>query len=130
MINSIVKLLQNADPVNRELGFNIAMGQGVGFLNQCIAACGGYLNMSETGISELPEGFKLSGWLDLRGCTALLSLPENLTVGRWLDLRYCTALQSLPEGISVGSSLYLYGCTSLKISKIATIKGIAGRIFA
>ena len=149
MISNIVKLLQNADPVNRELGFNIAMAQGVGLLNQCIAACGGRLNMSWTTISELPKGLEVSYSLDLRGCTSLLSLPEGLSVGSWIDLCDCaslrslpeglstggiisligcTALQSLPEGISAGGSLYLNGCTSLKTLKIATIKGVAGRI--
>ena len=47
---------------------------------------GGWLDLSGTGITSLPEGLTVGGWLDLRG-TGITSLPEGLTVGGSLDLR-------------------------------------------
>jgi hypothetical protein len=64
-------------------------------------------------VDRLPEGLKVGGSLDLRGCTGLTVLPEGLTVGGWLNLRGCTGLTALPEGLTVGGWLNLSGCTGL-----------------
>jgi hypothetical protein len=54
-------------------------------------------------LKEAAEGIAISnGNLYLHGCTGLTSLPEGLTVGGYLDLRGCTGLTSLPEGLTVG----------------------------
>ena len=45
----------------------------------------GYLYLSGTGITSLPEGLTVGGSLDLSG-TGITSLPEGLTVGGFLDL--------------------------------------------
>lgn len=47
--------------------------------------------------------------LYLRGCTGLTELPDGLTVGGFLDLRGCTGLTQLPDGLTVGGSIYLRG---------------------
>ena len=47
------------------------------------------------------------GWLDLSG-TGITALPDNLTVGDWLNLRG-TGITALPENLTVGGSLYLSG---------------------
>ncbi len=47
---------------------------------------GGGLDLSGTGITQLPDNLTVGGWLDLRG-TGITQLPDNLTVGGWLDLR-------------------------------------------
>ena len=49
--------------------------------------------------------FDLDGSLDLRG-TGITSLPDGLSVGGYLDLEGCTGITSLPDGLSVGGSLY------------------------
>lgn len=45
------------------------------------------------------------GNLDLEGCTGITSLPEGLTVGGYLDLRG-TGITALPEGLKVGGNIY------------------------
>ena len=60
-----------------------------------------------TGITSLPEGLVVGGYLDLRG-TGITSLPDGLVVGG-LDLEDCTGINSLPEGLTVGGSLLLGG---------------------
>jgi hypothetical protein len=47
---------------------------------------GGYLDLSGTAITALPDNLTVGGYLDLRG-TAITALPDNLTVGGSLDLR-------------------------------------------
>ena len=73
---------------------------------------GGYLDLSGTGITALPEGLSVGGSLYLRG-TGITALPEGLSVGGSLDLRG-TGITALPEGLSVGGSLYLRGCKGIK----------------
>jgi hypothetical protein len=51
------------------------------------------LDLSGTGVTELPEGLSVGGYLDLRG----------------------TGVTELPEGLSVGGSLYLSGTGVTKI---------------
>ena len=70
---------------------------------------GGSLDLENcTGITSLPEGLTVGGYLDLRG-TGITSLPEGLTVGGSLDLENCTGITSLPEGLTVGGDLDLRG---------------------
>ena len=47
---------------------------------------GGYLDLSSTPITSLPDNLTVGGWLDLSS-TQITSLPDGLTVGGWLDLR-------------------------------------------
>ncbi|MDD2775556.1 MAG: hypothetical protein PHU06_06345, partial [Gallionella sp.] len=44
------------------------------------------LDLSETGITALPDGLHVNGSLDLRG-TGITALPDGLHVGGSLDLR-------------------------------------------
>ena len=113
-MTELINLLKSRDPANRELGFILALSQGgVELLNKCIAANRDYLNLSCTGVTELPEGIIVRERLDLSGCTALHSLPQALSIGDWLDLSGCRSLHSLPQGLSVGGSLYLRYCAAL-----------------
>ena len=68
---------------------------------------GGWLDLRETGITSLPDNLTVGGWLDLRG-TGITALPDNLTVGGWLDLRG-TGITSLPDNLTVGEWLDLRG---------------------
>jgi hypothetical protein len=45
----------------------------------------GNVDLRGTGITSLPDGLCVGGWLYLRG-TGITSLPEGLCVGGWLDL--------------------------------------------
>ena len=56
-------------------------------------------------VNEIME--RNGGFLDLSG-TGITSLPDKLTVGGWLDLRD-TGITSLPDNLTVGGSLYLGG---------------------
>ena len=71
------------------------------------------LDLSETSITSLPNGLRVSGYLDLSSCTSLESLPNGLHVDWSLNLFGCTSLKSLPDGLYVGNDLYLNSCTSL-----------------
>ena len=66
-----------------------------------------------TGLTKLPDGLTVGGYLDLSGCTGLTKLPDGLTVKESLYLRVCTGLTKLPDGLTVKESLYLRGCTGL-----------------
>jgi hypothetical protein len=66
---------------------------------------GGSLDLSDTAITSLPEGLSVGGDLGLSG-TPITSLPEGLSVGGSLDL-IDAPITSLPEGLSVGGSLDL-----------------------
>ena len=66
---------------------------------------GGNLDLSYTGITELPNNLTVGGWLDLSN-TRITELPNNLTVGDWLDLRY-TNITELPNNLTVGGGLEL-----------------------
>ena len=50
-----------------------------------VITVGGGLDLSNTGITSLPDNLTIGGWLDLRN-TGITSLPDNLTVGGGLDL--------------------------------------------
>ena len=59
---------------------------------------GGWLDLSNTKITKLPENLTVGGWLDLSN-TKITELPENLTVGGWLDLSN-TKITKLPENLT------------------------------
>ena len=68
---------------------------------------GGNLDLSNTGITSLPDNLTVGGWLDLRG-TGVTALPDNLAVGGWLDLSG-TGITALPDNLTVGDWLDLSG---------------------
>lgn len=72
-------------------------------------------------IEQLEEMMDEDGWLDLSG-TQITSLPENLTVGGSLDLRR-TQITSMPDNLTVGGSLYLYGTQITSMPENLTIGG-------
>jgi hypothetical protein len=53
-----------------------------------------------------------------RDCPGLTSLPAGLSVGGWLALAGCPGLTSLPAGLSVGGDLDLAGCPGLGVDAI------------
>lgn len=55
---------------------------------------GGYLDLSNTNVTELPEGLTVGGWLDLRN-TNITELPEVLTIGGSLDLNNTNIKQKI-----------------------------------
>ena len=102
-------------------------------VNEIMERNGGFLDLSGTGITSLPDKLTVGGWLDLRDTgitslpdnltvggslylsgTGITSLPDNLTVGGWLDLSG-TGITSLPDNLTVGGWLDLRdtGITSL-----------------
>jgi len=64
---------------------------------------GGWLYLSNTNIAELPDNLTVGG-LGLRN-TNITELPNNLTVGGGLDLRN-TNITELPENLTVGDNVY------------------------
>lgn len=58
-----------------------------------------------------------SGDLYLRG-TGITSLPEGLTVSGYLDLENCTGITSLPKGLTVCGLLYLRGTGITDTSRV------------
>jgi hypothetical protein len=67
----------------------------------------GYLDLSNTPITSLPDNLYVGGYLDLRE-TQITSLPDNLHVGGYLDL-VRTPITSLGDNLSVGGDLDLRG---------------------
>lgn len=65
---------------------------------------GGYLDLSNTKITELPDNLTVGGWLDLSN-TNITELPNNLTVGDWLGLRH-TNITELPDNLMVEDTIY------------------------
>jgi hypothetical protein len=70
------------------------------------------LNVSGTGIEELPAPLRVALRLEADQCPRLKHLPAGLKVGV-LSLRECPALEALPAGLDV-SFLDVSGCVSLK----------------
>jgi hypothetical protein len=87
----------------------------------------GSLDLSDTGITKLPNNLYIDGYLvlinckeltelpsnlhvevylRLKGCENITELPNKLYVGSYLDLQY-SGIKSLPEGLEVGGDLYL-----------------------
>jgi hypothetical protein len=81
----------------------------------------GYLFLSGTPITSLPEGLSVGGSLDLRG-SKITSLPKGLKVGGGLNLGG-TSITSLPEGLSVGETLNLGGTKITSLPKDLSVEG-------
>jgi hypothetical protein len=83
------------------------------------------LDLTNTNITSLPEGLKVSGFLTLRNTnitslpkdlkvgdnlyllnTPITFLPKGLEVGGYLDIRN-TKITSLPKGLKVGATLFI-----------------------
>ena len=79
----------------------------VSFLNYCLKQLkykvGGYLDLSHTKITSLPDNLKVTGNLDLSH-TKIKSLPDNLNVGFDLYLSN-TKITSLPANLTVGGKI-------------------------
>ena len=82
---------------------------------------GGSLNLSGTQITSLPDNLTVGGYLDLSG-TQITSLPDNLTVGGSLNLEN-TQITSLPDNLTVGGSLYLSGTQITSLPDNLTVGG-------
>ena len=96
--------------IEKETGVKLEINDGKPYYD-------GYLDLEGcTGITSLPEGLTVGGYLDLRG-TGITSLPEGLAVGESLYLRD-TGITSLPEGLAVGGSLDLRGTGITDTSKV------------
>ena len=102
---------------------------------------GGYLDLSGTQITALPDNLTVGGWLGLRGTqitalpdnltvggylglrgTQITALPDNLTVGGWLDLSD-TQITALPDNLTVGGSLGLRGTQITALPDNLTVGG-------
>ena len=68
---------------------------------------GGNLYLRGTSITALPDNLTVGGCLDLSH-TSITALPDNLTVGGWLDLSH-TSITALPDNLTVGGWLDLSG---------------------
>lgn len=65
----------------------------------------GGLEARHATFQTLPHDLKVGTYLDLEGCTELVSLPDNLRAPHSLRLRRCIRLTGLPSGLDVGSGL-------------------------
>lgn len=79
---------------------------------------GGYLNISGSNITYLPDGLSVGGDLCIDG-TKITSLPKNMEIGENLDL-VGTKVVSIPEGLKLKGDLYLnsgisYFCGGIEI---------------
>ena len=84
----------------------------------------GYLNLSGTQITELPDNLSVGGDLYLRW-TQITKLPDNLSVGGYLDLRE-TQITKLPDNLSVGGWLDLQGT---QITELPDNLSVGGKIY-
>ena len=84
----------------------------------------GDLDLSESDITSLPDGLKVSGDLDLYGCTSLTTLPDYLYVGGDLNLTNCTLLTTLPNRLHVRWGLFLGNTPLAEMYSIGEIQGI------
>ncbi|HVJ81908.1 MAG TPA: hypothetical protein VNC50_12645 [Planctomycetia bacterium] len=85
------------------------------------------LDLSNTGVTELPADLQARSRLELADCTELVRLPAGLKVGT-LNVRGCTGLVALPEGLDVWF-LDVSGCWALEgWPRAATIRGGSLRI--
>ena len=71
-------LSEQIEQFKQETGYTLEVRDGKPYY-------GGWLDLSGTQITSLPENLTVGGDLYLDG-TQITSLPENLTVGGWLDL--------------------------------------------
>ena len=89
---------QEFEKFRKETGVDLVIKDGKPFY-------GGYLDLSGTGITALPDNLTVGGSLDLSG-TGITALPDNLTVGGSLDLSD-TGITALPDNLTVGGYLDL-----------------------
>ena len=82
---------------------------------------GGWLDLRNTPITQLPDNLTVGGSLDLSG-TPITQLPDNLTVGGWLDLSG-TPITQLPDNLTVGGGLYLSGTQITQLPDNLTVGG-------
>ncbi|MDD5293736.1 MAG: hypothetical protein PHW40_05440, partial [Candidatus Izemoplasmatales bacterium] len=82
---------------------------------------GGSLDLSGTNITSLPNGLTVGGSLDLSN-TKITSLPDNLTVDGLLDLNN-TTITSLPDNLTVDGSLYLRNTKITSLPDNLTVGG-------
>ena len=82
---------------------------------------GGYLDLRETQIKELPDNLTVGGCLDLEG-TQIKELPDNLTVGGYLDLEG-TQIKELPDNLTVRGDLNLEGTQIKELPDNLTVGG-------
>ena len=125
---------QEFEKFRKETGVDLVIKDGKPFY-------GGYLDLSGTGITALPDNLTVGGYLDLRGTgitalpdnltvggslylsgTGITALPDNLTVGGYLDLRG-TGITALPDNLTVGDSLDLRGTGITALPDNLTVGG-------
>ena len=82
---------------------------------------GGYLDLSGTQITSLPDNLTVGGYLYLSG-TQITSLPDNLTVGGGLYLSG-TQITSLPDNLTIGGHLDLSGTQITSLPDNLTVGG-------
>jgi hypothetical protein len=81
----------------------------------------GYLDLSNTPITSLPDNLHVGGGLYLLE-TPITSLGNNLHVGGYLDLRG-TPITSLGDNLHVEGSLYLRGTPITSLPDNLVVKG-------
>jgi len=83
------------------------------------------LNLVNTGVTELPEGLTVGGYLNLNG-TEITKLPVGLTVDGDLYFRY-TSITELPDSLNiidgrVYCNIELIACEKLQLELIKQSK--------
>jgi hypothetical protein len=83
----------------------------------------GSLDLQAMNVAELPKNniMTVTGYLDLSN-TKITELPDNLRVGGYLNLRG-TKIKKLPENLTVGGNLYLEGTSIVKLPRSLKVKG-------
>ena len=99
-------LQEQIDKFYKETGYELEIKDGKPYY-------GGWLDLSYTKISKLPDNLVVGGFLNLTG-TNITELPEGLVVGGFLDL-FDTKITKLPDNLVVGGYLNLNGT---KITKL------------
>ena len=89
--------------------------------NQIMKKNEGYLDLSGTNITKLPDNLTVNESLNLER-TNIAELPNNLTVGRYLLLKE-SKITELPDNLTVGYSLDLEGTKITKLSNNLTVGG-------
>ena len=82
----------------------------------------GYLDLSNSPITKLPEGLEVDGDLNLENAY-ITSLPEGLKVSGDLYLGNTRRLNSLPEALKVGGDLYLGNTIITSLPESLTVGG-------
>jgi hypothetical protein len=66
---------------------------------------------SNSGLTELPEGFYAKGGLRVDECASLSGIPPHTEVGGTLDARNCPKLAFIGHGTVIGGDIDLRGCS-------------------